>query len=365
MHILFTRFPLESAFGGAEVQTLTLMEGLIARGHGVTFAGSCPVLLEECKKRNIPAVEWHIGPPPVTKTGALSFAWRKAGMQKKLAALLDQFHELDTIAMLSLSEKLLLTDIAARKGMKVFWIEHDTVGRWLSKNPWLPLLLRQGKKAVTIGVSELSRKHYLDMGWDETKTIAIPNGVAEAPVAEAQHDTSALHLLCVARLSPEKGVDVLLRAIEHLPRVTLDVVGEGREESALKELANAHDLKGRVRFLGRKNDIASHYSSYDALVLPSREHDPFGLVAAEAMMAGIPAIVTDACGIADYLTDGKDALVAQADKGEALRQAILSLADPKIKERIGAEGAKTAREKFSVKKMVSAYESVFTETSRP
>jgi len=359
MKILFTRFPLESAYGGAEVQTLSLMEGLLADGHSVAFAGSCRVLLEECKKRGIPAAEVHIGAPPVTKTGVLSFAWRKQAMKRTLETLLSQFTDLDAIAMLSMSEKLLLTDVAAAKNVKVVWIEHDTVGRWLTKNPWLSALLEQSKKAVTVCVSELSKKIYVDMGWDESKTIAIPNGVKEIPVAAPAHDTAALHLVCVARLSPEKGVDVLLHAVKHLDRVTLDVIGEGKDGHALKSLARVLDLQGRVRFLGRMTDVAAMYPSYDALVLPSREHDPFGLVAAEAMMAGLPVIVTDACGIAGYLTDKKDALIAKADDSGALMQAILILHDKEMKERIGIAGSKTARERFSEQRMIDEYENIF------
>ncbi len=358
MKILFTRFPLESAFGGAEVQTLTLMEGLIARGHSVAFAGSCPVLLEECRKRNIMAVEWHIGPPPVTKWGVISFAWRQAAMKRKLALLLDQFHDLGAIAMLSLSEKLLLTDIAAAKGIKTVWIEHDTVGRWLTQNPWLAQLVERSRNATTVGVSEMSKKLYVEMGWDEEKTIAIPNGIiGDIPEKKTDDNHAGLRLLCVARLSPEKGVDVLLDALKDLPNATLDIIGEGRSENELAELGKA--LGDRVRFLGRRNDVRSLYASYDALVLPSREHDPFGLVAAEAMMAGIPAVVTDACGIADYLTNGNDALVARADNADSLKRAIGLLAEKETRDRIAREGKKTAEDRFSAQRMVDEYEKLF------
>jgi len=367
MKILFTRFPLESAFGGAEVQTLTLMEGLIARGHSVAFAGSCPVLLEECKKRNIMAVEWYIGPPPVTKWGAMSFAWRKNAMREKLVMLLEQFHDLNVIAMLSLSEKLLLTDIAADNGIKTVWIEHDTVGRWLTKNPWLPVLIEKSAKAMTVGVSEMSRKMYVGMGWDEKRTMAIPNGVVGLGLGEGlgtKKDPlppiptpNPIRLLCVARLSPEKGVDVLLDAIKDLPNVSLDIIGDGQSEQELK--AAAKPLGDRVRFLGRRNDVRSLYATYDALVLPSRDHDPFGLVAAEAMVAGIPAIVTDACGIADYMTNGNEALVARADNADSLKRAINLLTERETRDRIAREGKKTAEDRFSAQRMVDEYEKLF------
>ena len=158
MKILFTRFPLESALGGAEIQTLSLMEGLQRRGKEVAFAGSCSILLKLCRDHGIETFEKHIGPPPVTRWEAVSFLWRKKSMRYKLESLLNTFHDTDVIVMLSLTEKLLLTPLALARGMRVFWVEHDKIGAWLRKNPWLPLLRSLSRNVTTIAVSDLSRK---------------------------------------------------------------------------------------------------------------------------------------------------------------------------------------------------------------
>jgi len=374
MRILFTRFPLESVLGGAEIQTLSLMEGLIERGHAVAFAGSCPVLLAECRKRNIPVAELHIGKPPVTKLGALTFAWGRVAMQKKLQGLLEQFHTLDVIAMLSLSEKLLLTDAAHKRIIRVVWIEHDRIGRWLTKSPWLPLLLKHSAHATTVAVSELSRKIYEDLGWDKKTTRAIPNGI-DAKRITANHVSSSVVenspegifcIGCIARLSAEKGVDVLIESLAELPPfVTLEIIGKGHEELKLKTLAKKLRVSERITFTPAEKNISDAYGRFNAFVLPSRDNDPFGLVAAEAMLANVPVIVTDACGIAGYLTHGKDALITKADSSSALTQALSALIDPATRQSLGENGRKTALEKFSIKTMVDQYESVFTGSSLP
>ena len=82
VRILFTRFPFESAYGGAEVQTISLMKGLKAHGHEVSFVGSCPALIDLCNKEGISSKEIKIGPPPVSKWTAISFIWRKKKMKK-------------------------------------------------------------------------------------------------------------------------------------------------------------------------------------------------------------------------------------------------------------------------------------------
>lgn len=366
--ILFTRFPLESRTGGAEVHTVSLMKGLIERGHAVTFLGGCPTLLTLCQEESIPTVECEIGPPPVTRWSAISFFWRKGAMQRRLDTACDEFHDIDVVCMLSLSEKLLLTSSAAASGTRVFWIEHDRVGSWLTKNPWLPQLRRTSTYAHTICVSELSRKIYLDLGWPPERTIAIPNGIdtvrlkachAPSPadaLRQAQGDT--VHIGTVARLSHDKGLDLLIEAIARLPNVSLTIIGEGREENALRALIQAKKLRDRVTVLPTVDDLGGFYRSLDLFVLPSRKHDPFGLSAAEAMMLGVPTIVTDACGIAGYLHDGSDAIVVPANDPRALAQAISQLSDASLRSRIAENATKKAEKQFSVERMVNEYEAI-------
>ncbi|MBU0766861.1 glycosyltransferase family 4 protein [Patescibacteria group bacterium] len=361
MKILFTRFPLESTYGGAEVQVLSLMEGLMKRGHAVTFLGSCPTLLEECKKRNIPSVELHIGPPPVTKWSALSFFWRKKKMSRLLKEAVQQFHDLDAIIMLSLTEKLLLTPFlvnqkpeTSNQKLNVFWLEHDRVGRWLAKNPWLPKLKALSNKVTTIVVSELSKKIYVNLGWSEEKIIAIPNGIDPNRFSKSRSPSPSPspspHIGCISRLTPDKGVDLLIEAVKELPNVQLTIVGTGRDEKAIKQKTSNQKL---VTIIPRVEDLGNFYNSLDVLVLPSREHDPFGLVAAEAMMLGVPVVVTDACGIADYLENGKDAVIVKAGSADALKEGIEKCISS---ENIAKEGQKTAMEKFTVEKMIDKYE---------
>lgn len=364
MKVLFTRFPLESIpNGGAERQVLDLATGLAERGHAVSFAGSCTALAPAFRKANLPAVDLKIGPPPVSKSAIARFVVKKKKMKAELEALLAGFKKLDVIVMLSLTEKLLLTDVAAERGLRVIWIEHDPVGRWLTKNPWLKLLKKQSALATTVTVSELSRVQYLEMDWDPKRTVAIPNGVSDEWFAKKptpKKTGKGLHLGYVGRLAEEKGVDVLLRAMADVEHVTLDIVGDGPEENALKKQATRLGLGHRVRFLGRTDDVAHVYKTIDALVLPSRTLDPFGMVVAEAMAMGVPCLITEACGIASCLQAARDVLVVQPDNVRALVQGIKELQEAEKRSSLATAGAKAARQQFSVSTMVDRYEHLFT-----
>lgn len=383
MRLLFTRFPLESAHGGAENQTMWLSTGLREKGHTVSFIGSCAVLLQTFSASGFDATQLAIGVPPVTKWSAVSFLWRRKEMQKSLIDALDALPERpDAIFMLSLSEKLLLTDYAHSKGIKVFWIEHDRIGPWLTLNPWLPALKKASTHAVMICVSELSRKLYIEMGFDPARVIAIPNGVpspsSPAPFSRGEKGRSQLHphspppsgeeglgvrVGCIARLSPEKGIDVLLHALENIPEVSLDIVGTGPDEGYLRTLIHQDTERMGGERICIKKSVASlddFYAEIDVLVLPSREHDPFGLVVAEAMVRGVPVIMTDACGIAGYLRREIDALIVRANDPHELAEAIRRILEPSLRKSVSEQGQKTARALFSVERMVDGYEKLFS-----
>ncbi|OIO54406.1 hypothetical protein AUJ46_03680 [Candidatus Peregrinibacteria bacterium CG1_02_54_53] len=370
MRILFTRFPLESRYGGAEVQTMSLLRGLAARHHAVAFLGSCPALLQLCRDEGILAGELKIGPPPVTKWCAISFLWRRFSMRRRLILAMAEFGTLDALAMLSLSEKLLLTPIAKKRGLKVLWVEHDRVGRWLKSNPWLPALRRASEGATIVTVSELSRKIYVEqLGFASERVVAIGNGIdpshLEGGTAPARPASSSLHIGTVARLSHDKGVDVLLKAIEDLPGVTLDILptGErGSDEAHVRTLARQINTHGdRVRILDSIPDgIGAFYQSLDVFVLPSREHDPCPLAPAEALWMGTPVILTDACGTAGYLTQKEEALIVPAGSVAALQEALNELQNPARRQSLAHRGKCAAHERFSLERMVDMYETLLT-----
>ncbi|MFH1444017.1 MAG: glycosyltransferase family 4 protein [Candidatus Peregrinibacteria bacterium] len=373
MRILFTRFPLESRYGGAEVQTMVLLRGLAARKHGVAFLGSCPTLLKLCQDEGILAGELKIGPPPVTKWGAVSFLWRRIPMHQRLISAMAEFGPLDALVMLSLTEKILLTPIARERGLKVLWVEHDRVGRWLRRNPWLPALRRASESATVVTVSELSRKIYVEqLGFAPERVVAIGNGIdpshLEGGTVPARPASPSLHIGTVARLSHDKGVDLLLKAIEDLPNVTLDILptGEhGSDETRIRRLATQINKRGeRVRILDPVTEgIGVFYQSLDVFVLPSREHDPCPLAPAEALWLGTPVILTDACGTAGYLQAGEEALVVPAGSVTALQDALRELQNPTRRQSLAHRGKCAAHERFSPEAMLNAYESLLTSAT--
>lgn len=153
----------------------------------------------------------------------------------------------------------------------------------------------------------------------------------------------------VARLVPQKGIDVLIRALELASGVaadwTLTLVGDGPERSSLEQQVQAAGLQSRVGFLGFRADPQTFLLRSGVFVLPSRyEGMPNALL--EAMAAGLAVVVTDASpGPLEVVEDGVNGLVVPSDDAQALAGALERLAaNPDLREQLGAMARHTLRQ---------------------
>lgn len=147
--------------------------------------------------------------------------------------------------------------------------------------------------------------------------------------------------ISVARLSRQKGQDVLLRALAQarssLPPVVLTLVGEGPGQAELRRLSTELELDDIVVFAGYAADPAKHLSTADCFVLASR-WEGFGVAIVEALQSGLPVLATDCdFGPADIVVDpSMGELVAADDVGalaEGLKRAVGWQRDPADVER--------------------------------
>ncbi len=132
----------------------------------------------------------------------------------------------------------------------------------------------------------------------------------------------------VGRLHPDKDQATLIRgfakALPALPEGSLlAVLGKGRLEQDLKELANELGIGDQVKFLGQVPEARRFFRGFDVFALSS-DHEPFGMVLLEAMAAGVPLLAT-ACGGAIEVVEGVGILFPLGD-AERLAQGLQHLA---------------------------------------
>ena len=153
----------------------------------------------------------------------------------------------------------------------------------------------------------------------------------------------------VARLVPQKGIDVLIRALAQTSGAaqdwTLTLVGDGPEREALERQVLQAGLEEKVHFLGFRSDPQTSLLQASVFVLPSRyEGMPNALL--EAMAVGLAVVVTDASpGPLEVVEAGVTGLVVPSDEPAALADALDRLAaQPQLRERLGAAARETLRQ---------------------
>jgi glycosyltransferase involved in cell wall biosynthesis len=209
--------------------------------------------------------------------------------------------------------------------------------------------------------------------WLATEAQAVAGGempiVAPMPVATELFtpDRSVSRgnaLLFVGRLTKQKGVDLLLRALVTLPAdVELDIVGDGEERAALEALGSALGLAARVRWHGATaaSELAPFYRRASALVIPSVE-EGLGLVAVEAQLCETPVIAFESGGIVDVVRDEETGTLVKDRTAEALARAIATLrAEPERGASLARRGALHARETFAPEHAARRYAAIYRE----
>ena len=165
---------------------------------------------------------------------------------------------------------------------------------------------------------------------DTADRLSARRGKLRASLGLAPEDVA---VVTVARLAPEKGIDVVLRAADGFPVV---VVGDGPERETLESLARNRGV--RATFTGGLplESVVEAYVAADVFALLST-HEPWGVVVNEAAACGLPLVLSDRVGAApDLLRDGENGFLVPAGDVDATAAALAGLRDPETREGMGA-----------------------------
>ena len=163
------------------------------------------------------------------------------------------------------------------------------------------------------------------------RQLVIRYSVALPPTGP-QHaiSPSRFKAITVARLSPQKAIDVLIQAVAMLPhdiRKTFQftIAGNGEEERRLKQMSDDLCLTECINFVGWSNDVPALLRTHDLFILPSvAEGQPISLM--EALAAGLPCIASSVSGIPELLREGKYGTLVPPKDPQSLSAAIEAFA---------------------------------------
>jgi glycosyltransferase involved in cell wall biosynthesis len=203
-----------------------------------------------------------------------------------------------------------------------------------------------GRARAIVVQTEDVRSWALAQGWD-VPVYAIPNAAPvagdaanPAELAEPAEHWDRPAVLALGRLSPEKGMDMLVEAFASIAGVygqwRLRIFGEGTQRNELESLSQRQGISEQLQLPGWTNQPLSVLRAGDVFVLPSR-YEGFPNALLEAMASGLACIAFDCrSGPREIIRDGVDGLLVPAGDVRALAAAMSRLmSDADLRGRLG------------------------------
>ena len=201
-----------------------------------------------------------------------------------------------------------------------------------------------------IAISEAQKREHVLMGIPEERITVIPHFYESKEEVLPYPDQG--DVLFIGRLSPEKGVDRLLKAwamVQHLGR-TLWIVGDGPEKPALEKMVASLGLKN-VRFTGflQQGEMASIWQKAACIVVPSIWKESFGMVVLEAWARGRPVVAHRMGALPEIISHESDGLLVDPDDPHEMAEAILGILENEAHgEAMGCKGKERLERDFGM-----------------
>ncbi len=337
----------ERVWRGGQDQLLTLLRGLILRGHRVSLICHPQTLLE---KRALEAG---------VKVYALAF-WKGTALAApfKCWGILRRLKP-DILAF-NTPRPILPCNLASRFASVQARIIFRRVNFPLRKNIITRLKYTWGIDCI-VAISESIGSQLKAGGVPAERIQTIYEGIdltpypREKPAIQRRPGEPKI-VGTLAHLSPEKGLSYLVEAAAMIPsilnRMRFIIVGDGECRGDLESLVRKRRLENCFEFVGFQDTPIKYLNNFDLFVLPSLSE---GLSSAilTAMANSLPVVATDVGGIPELIRHGENGLLVPPANAAALAQAIEDLiADPEKAVRMGRRGRELLEERFTLERKI-------------
>lgn len=370
INILILKFPYSSNYGGGEKHTLTLVEEFKKRGFKFYLVSSCKVLLKEFQKREWPYQKIWAGIEPVSLQSVIIFPLLTPFIFIELFFILAYykiFKKIKIIYCLSFTEKILAVPIAKILNLKIIWAEHVLPTRWFYANPFKILYILWSRWVKIFTISEAVKKQLVNFGVRGKNVQAIYYGLDSqdfTPQSKSKDLTSKFIIGTIARLSSEKGVDILIRATKmvqaQISNLQVWIIGEGEEKEKLESLTKELNLENQVKFWGFQKNFKNFLKNFDIFILPSIKREALGITLLEALAYQKPVIASNLGGIPEIIEDQKTGLLVEPGNPQTLAEIIIKLyKNPPLAQNLAQAGYQKVKTQFSQEKMIEKFYNLF------
>ena len=255
---------------------------------------------------------------------------------------------------------------------------HDETQRYINDTEWL---LTYESTEVIVNSNYMKGELQRIFGLPFEKINVIPNGINLSNFTGIERDYDFRRqfamdnekiILYVGRLVYEKGIQNLIGAmpkiLSNYHDAKLVICGKGGMMDELKQEARNLGIENKVYFAGYcdSKKVQKMYKCADIAVFPST-YEPFGIVALEAMLAGVPTVVSDVGGLNEIVEHGVDGMKSYAGNSNSIADSVLSLLfDAKLCSAISKNAVKKVKELYSWNKIAQdthyVYEQAICQT---
>lgn len=354
---------------GKERVTLSLMEGLRARGHQIHCITSTwgDVFAKELAKRSIPydrlptgfiskTLRWE----PLYMT--LVQLWRLPKLWQGYRSTLRRFGP-NVIIHSNFHHLLLLWPLLDPK--RTFFHVHDyfkPTALYCSLMRFLNLRIR-----AFIGVSRFIRDAITQLGISPSKVFFVHNGIDFEDRPNHRTLSAPVRIGIVGQIGEWKGHDDLLEALKILKDWNMAFVckifGEGEPAylQTLHQRSRQYGLDSNIRWLGYVKDKHEIFKEIDICVIPSRCHEGFAITAVEAAVFGVPVAATRMGALTEVVRNEETGYLIRPDSPLDLAQKLKGLIEnPSLRKNMGERAYLYAKEHFSRERMSEGIETILS-----
>jgi glycosyltransferase involved in cell wall biosynthesis len=241
------------------------------------------------------------------------------------------------------------------------------------KSPWGKLFLFLCSRAsCVIALNDRMITELEEIGHPGTGIVKIPNGVditlynkddnfqKQVPGPDVSEDRQII--VYTGRLSPEKGLDVLIESLARLRTsgtAHLYIIGSGPERGRLTDMVTSRGLESSVHFVPAADDVRPYLRSADVFVMPS-QFEGMSNAILEAMASSLCVVATRTAGNSELITDGVTGMLAEPGDAESLADALsFVLGNPDTAQRIGDNARALVAEKYNLNGIVQRYADLY------
>ncbi len=204
-------------------------------------------------------------------------------------------------------------------------------------------------------VTDKARRNFFKEYRCNQKIELLPVAIEDWKIKNGRVKSESIRFAIIGNIHKIKGQDIAIKALNALKKDTIQsifffMIGKKEKSSFIKKLYLETLKYNNLIFFGERSqeEIKKLLQSIDVVIVPSRE-ETFSMVAAEAMMMGIPCIVSDHCGIAEYIDHMNNGMIFPLRNPEKLAQLMeWCVSNPKKLSTMGKNGRKTYDSYFSM-----------------